>query len=379
MVDYEYPVGIPTHFSLLGSSASDKREDGALPPDAKCGIYNVEYTAPLNIAHSMSPTRESGALKWNLGVGSGWYSSVDVDNMLSCGYIVSIKEGYYWTKTAPIFRDYINDLFKAKQESKKGTATYTLAKLFMNALYGKTIQRPIYTQTALISSNLEFWKFWAVNTIDQMTKVGDRWHLAGNPRDGKTRAECITKPTHLGVFILAYSRKIMMNYMKEANPSFTSGSEDFYYTDTDSLQMHAKNAHVIKRFGDTSLGGITDDLGDARILRGIWVAPKLYALEYVKESTGTTLHYHIRGKGLNIESLNIGSFESMNCGESLISIRPFMMKKVHIKRTSNESEIEQFSILYKENISKVVNKTPWAGRSFCESGMSVPLLGVALY
>jgi len=372
MAKYEYPVG-----DCIKLSDTDIASN-MLPADAKIGIYEISYIANKNLAHAVGGRRdETGKLWWDLTDSRGWYSSVDVEDMIANGYKITYHSGYYWTQTAPIFADYINELFADKAKAEKGTATYTLAKLFMNALYGKMIQRPIYTKSAIIQTNSEYWKFWGQNTVNELTEVGKYYHISGSPRDEQKQEKCITKPTHLGVFILAYSRRIMLNYMKEANPYFDCAlryssndrkeqlANDFYYTDTDSLQMHVSSVKRIARLGDKTLGGITDDLGDARILRGIWVAPKLYMLEYVKRGD-SKLHYHFRGKGLSNALLSVKAFESMGCGESLTSIRPFQMKRVHVKRTSYEvnDEIGQFSILYAENVSKTVNTTAWAGRCF---------------
>ena len=46
-----------------------------------------------------------------------------------------------------------------KKDSKKGTAQYTLAKLMMNGLYGKTIQRPILDENIIIRLQEEFIKY----------------------------------------------------------------------------------------------------------------------------------------------------------------------------------------------------------------------------
>jgi len=122
--------------------------------------------------------------------------------------------------------------------------------------------------------------------------LGDTWVVSGTSKDEEIYEKCITKPTHLGAFILAYSRRIMLEYIKEANPHFDDVDEekkienDFYYTVTDSLQIHAKNAKMIKSLGCKDLGGITDDLGDdCKIIRGLWIAPKLYMLEYIKKNS----------------------------------------------------------------------------------------------
>jgi hypothetical protein len=268
---------------------------------------------------------------------------------------------------------------------------YTLAKLGMNGLYGKNLQRPIFTNTAVIKSTSEYWKFWGENVVQDVTAMSESlWHVSGSPRSADETADCITKPTHLGAFILSYSRRIMWNYMKQANPYFDISHDpspenkklqkenDFYYTDTDSIQMKQTNAHLIPDLGRKSLGGITDDLGDnCKVIRGLWIAPKLYMLEYLrKDKDGqVSVHHHFRGKGLNTQALNCGAFEAMAKGNALVNTRDFSMKKINISRNSKQKDIPMFSIIHNsgqdQGLTRTVNKTPWAGRKF-SGNTSVP-------
>jgi hypothetical protein len=381
---YEYPIGdcleLPPNAGLTG----------------KMGIYYIKYEANKNIAHSIGGRREDGALKWDLKDSEGWYTSIDIEDMLKYNYKVDIIRGWYWLETACVFKEYIEELYKKKgaeaAAGRKGSVKYTLAKLWMNGLYGKNIQRPIYTNTVMINSTEQYWKFWGEHTVTELTPIETpdkvMWMVSGNPRLIQKKEKCITKPTQMGAFILAYSRRMMLNYITEANPAFEHDgteagkaeqmSNDFYYTDTDSLQMHMKQANLIKRLGDKTLGGITDDLGDGcKIIRGIWIAPKLYSLEYVKKGD-CSIHYHLRGKGLDKRKLKPEHFIQMDEGGSIPNTKEFQMKKIHTTRNSKQKEVPQFSILHykKENdfsrLTRTVNKTKWNGRDFIEGG-SIPM------
>ena len=107
-------------------------------------------------------------------------------------------------------------------------------------------------------------------------------------QDEEKLASKISKPCYLGSFILGYSRRIMLDYLKKSNPYFDSCDlkQQFenspYYTDTDSIQIHAKNMKGLVM--DNEIGGISDDLGEnCKILYGGWIAPKLYFLEYAEK------------------------------------------------------------------------------------------------
>jgi uncharacterized protein YprB with RNaseH-like and TPR domain len=412
MAKFEYPIG-------------ECKESEGNKMMGKMGIYLINYITNKNLIQPILGRRDiDGSLRWDLKDSTGYYTSIEIEDAKANGYTIEIINGYYWENTAFIFKDYIEKLFHDKDEEakagNKGSPYYQLCKLFMNGLYGKNIQRPIYTNTKMIKSSLEYWKFWGTNDITDLIPIendsGEKmWYVSGTPKNILEREECITKPTQLGAFILAYSRRIMVGYMKEANPHFDSTDQkastnnDFFYTDTDSLQMKSDNSKLMKRLGDKSLGGITDDLGDAKIVKGIWIAPKLYMLEYVtpdflkpisdkekgeclcgcnyqspcqstRMKNGTILtikngikfHYHLRGKGLNKDSLNEEAFNNMNNGGSLTSVRPFQMKKIHVKKNSNQQTIPSFSIMHISNIEKTVNVTKWVGRNFIYDNISIP-------
>lgn len=375
MAKYEYPTGECYKYDI-----NKPTEKGVM------GIFKIKYETNKNCQHSIGGRRENESLKWDLKdeINGAWYSSVDIDDMLNNGYNVEYLEGWYWTKKEYIFKDYIEDLFKKKEQSAKGSVEYSLAKLFMNALYGKTIQRPIYSKNEIVKSNSHYWKFRNDNYIKEIHELGTDIVLIGEPRNVIKLEKCISKPTHLGSFILAYSRRIMLNYMKEANPYFNSQDvsnrvkNDFYYTDTDSLQMHINNARLMSNFGGKKLGCIDDDLGGGKIIRGLWIAPKLYMLEYLNNKN--EIHYHFRGKGLTNDSLTVDVFEKLDSGKTFTDTRKFQMKKINIKRNSTQEDIPQFSIIHynstninhKSRLTRTVNETKWAGREFINANDSVP-------
>lgn len=373
MANYPYPVGLC--YKLEGSEMK-----------GEMGIYDIEFKTNKNLQHSIGGRRTPSGLKWDLEDGGGVYTSVDIEDMIANGYYVKIKSGYYWLETAYIFKDYINDLFKKKNESKKGSVEYQLSKLYMNALYGKLIQRPIYNRSEVIRNNTDYWAFYSKNIITDVESVGPYWILTGYSRMMEGLENCINKPTHLGSFVLAYSRRIMLEYFKESNQYFDSPNveqrinNDFYYTDTDSIFIHASNANSIKRLNDHTLGGMSNDLGTgSKIIVGLWIAPKLYAIGYVKEGSNN-LHYTFRGKGLCSTNLNWKSFEEMNAGSSMKDVRDFSMKRVNYKRSGTQQDIPQFSILHysknndrhRSRLTRVVNTKQWDGRMFINDNQSIP-------
>jgi hypothetical protein len=243
------------------------------------------------------------------------------------------------------------------------------------------IQRPIDEKSKWIKTNAQFWKFFNKHTITGLEYIGDQMFIRGVPRDESAITKSITKPSYLGSFVLGYSRKIMLNYMKQCNLYFASTpiqstasnkqiDNDIFYTDTDSLQIHARN--IIEQ--SKELGGITDDLGrGCKILRAFWIAPKLYMLEYIKQGS-TKLYYHFKGKGGDSSKLNEILYEQMNEGKSIEMYRDFQMKKIHLNRNSKQQHIDTFSILHceREKTLRVLNTKKWDGRFCMDSNQSLP-------
>jgi hypothetical protein len=145
-----FPTGTPMH--LNPNTPSVMLYNTSIQEGEKCpvGIFRIEYVTNID---GILPRREEGRLIWDLKDHTGIYNSVDIDNALELGYKVKLIEGYYWMKTENVFDNYI-----FKKNAKKGSAQYTLAKLMMNGLYGKTIQRPILDENVIIRLNEEFIK-----------------------------------------------------------------------------------------------------------------------------------------------------------------------------------------------------------------------------
>ena len=150
-----FPVGIPVKLkSKTITYFNGEMKEGKKCP--KVGIYRIQYTTNKYLIDGILPRREEGCLRWDLKDGEGVYNSVDIDNAISHGYQIKILEGYYWETTEEVFDEYIKYLYDFKKKATKGTAQYTLAKLMMNGLYGKTIQRPILDENAIIHKKEEF-------------------------------------------------------------------------------------------------------------------------------------------------------------------------------------------------------------------------------
>ena len=106
-----------------------------------------------------------------------------------------------------------------------------------------------------------------------MSSVGNTWLVKYLPK------------TKLGVFILAYSRKKMSEHYDKCGNTIDRLP---YYYDTDSLNIHSSCLDKVKI--DKSLGGIDDDVG-GKVIKAIYIAPKMYAFQYI--TPDNKIKYHL--------------------------------------------------------------------------------------
>ena len=353
----------------------------------KMGIYHIKYISNKKLLIPCLPRREASSLKWDLIDSEGIYTSVDIQRALDNGYKVEVLEegGIYWEKTSNLFSDYIDYFYKKKQNSKKGTAAYSTAKVNLNALYGKQLQRPIYDSQETIQDHEALLEILAKGVITDIIEMNnENWVINYTPKETTLLDGQVKKPSQNGAFILAYSRDVMWNYFKQSGGLYSMFNL-FAYTDTDSIQLHINAAKNLK-WGN-NLGDIDNDLGEgAKIIRGIWVQPKLYMLEYVKKEDYPKRHQHFRGAGLNLAKLDEGVFDLLSRGKVKISIAPdFQIKKNalsnKIRRIKNgvvqyvESKIftlyhitnRDKDLLENKVLEKTIGGKLWAGRNFIDN------------
>jgi len=126
MWNFKYPTGKPK-FTLKYMSD-------------KIGYYECKVIKPKDIKYPVCNDKIYNS--YNLfDVDKVVYNSVDIEQMRKYNYKVIIKSGYYWETSDYIFRDYIEEFYNVKKNSEKGSPQYGNAKLMLNSIYGKTLQR----------------------------------------------------------------------------------------------------------------------------------------------------------------------------------------------------------------------------------------------
>jgi DNA polymerase elongation subunit (family B) len=272
MLPTSYPVG-PHRQSL------DPLEDFS---SGLFGIFHVRYTPNRAISVPILPRRNNG-LDWDLLPGTGWYTNIDLLNAVEFGYDIEFTgRAYVWDQTTnDLFTEFIDRYFEMKKlATRDGNKVIRLySKISMNSLYGKLQQRPFDTVQLWSNDGKEIQDFLSDKTLDDLHLFEDAnlWMVTAKKSDANLVAS-VTKPLHIGAFILSYSRRLYLEYLKIIDPTLTR-PDLFIYTDTDSFFVSGKDYKKLQEanvFGE-DIGMLSNDIAnDGLITHFIAFAPKTY-------------------------------------------------------------------------------------------------------
>lgn len=283
-VDREFPVGI-----------SEWRQDSENQfKQNKIGFYKIRFSPPKNLRVPILPRhKQDGGLEWSLYDGEGVYTSVDIKSALKHNYkITFIGDCLVWEKTSSLlYNEYVNKWYETK--SKCSGSLQKVAKLLLNGLTGKMNQKPITSETKFINSYEEFIEY--IQDCDDLdfTNLSNEYPLLVEVNNKKLEADNIKKPNHLGAFIYAYSRSIMLNFMEAIDPTLTTCM--YLYQDTDSMLVDAKSYDILYCKGlicdkeNPKLGFLCNDLHKKdcpypKVIYSKFLAPKTGRVEYIDKN-----------------------------------------------------------------------------------------------
>jgi hypothetical protein len=340
----------------------------------KVGFYEVNFTCPRNITVPILPRKKliGGkplGIEWSLEQGTGIFTSIDLQNAISMGYNIEfINKCLVWDKSESIFKGYVDKFYKIKEDAEKegNEVKRNVAKLFLNSLYGKTLQKANSQTTKIINSVWEFNEFLTEYNPENYTVLNDNKLLfVGSAKDFSTK---ITKPVQLGAFVTAYSRRIMLTYMKAIDP--TLKSIVFTYTDTDSLHIKGEHYFKLKSLGyikdkqNASLGFLCSDIkNEGVIFYEKNIAPKNYYYCYV-DNNGDIYENNkgvMKCKGIYKKALKHSLFIDEKEQELLFD--GLKRKHINLTKADKEKGINHFSIISNMN-KRTYNKTKWEGMNF---------------
>jgi hypothetical protein len=245
--------------------------------------------------------------------------------MRKYNYKVKVLSGYYWDESEYIFKDYVDEFYRIKKESAKGSPQYGNAKLMLNAVYGKTLQRD--------QNEINF-TFTSKQEIEEgkrsLSGKKGKWKGEIDRKNGtllmtftEDESKHTNKKSYLGAFILSYSKIDMYDKITISNP---------YYTDTDSLYIDTKYSNLFK-IGD-ELGEYSDDY-KGKIIYASFMAKKLKYLEILQEDGSIKKSYTGKGCFNPTEEedkikfkdylLTKKNFKDMFQEKEIVNVRPFKM------------------------------------------------------
>ena len=200
-------------------------------------------------------------------------------------------------------QEVIRDLFeKRAQYKREGNSIQQVMKLIMNSGYGKSIQKPIKTDTKFIPDNkINHYVFEHYHNIDSIKQVAesDIWMITENKQLEKQFNNCI-----FGVSVLSMSKRIMNEVMCLAEDL----KIPIYYQDTDSMHIEHDKLELLSNeyrkiynrdlIGENIMGRFHndfDELPDAYCTFHISLGKKMYYDALANDKGEHAEHFRMKG------------------------------------------------------------------------------------
>jgi hypothetical protein len=361
-INVQYPTG-SSRWSITPKEEFDNN---------KWGIYEVSFTCPKDIIIPVLPRKtESGGLEWSLYDGEGVYTNIEIKNALSVGYkVYFINKCLVWDSTGNVFNSYVEKYYKMKEDSEKenNPVKRSIAKLLLNAMYGKTLQKAIFENTAIICNYNQLLEFFKDYDIKDVSVLSDsKLIMTGTC---KNKEERITKPCQLGAFVLSYSREIMLHFMKVIDPSLKT--HVFTYTDTDSLHILGNHAQKLREKGlikpksEASLGYLCSDVdNEGLIIYENNLAPKTYFYEYIDNNNKIADKENgtMKGKGIPKKVLKHNMYSDYKEKPQVVEFSGLRRKHKNLTKSDIENKLPYFSIINNTQTRQFM-KNEWGGMIF---------------
>ena len=207
-------------------------------------------------------------------------TSVDIQVIVKIGgKVIEIFEGVINRENYKVspFEKVVEKFFELRQKYKDENTEVMqlLVKLIMNSLYGEFLRTDVL-KSYLYKSEM----MWMMTEYDEIVldyrKLTYGSYIVKMKDDEGLQDEVKkvnTLPLQLAVFTLSNSKRIMINFI-HANDGFYTN--DFYYTDTDSLYIESKHWDKLNKgglVGKNFLQG-KNDYGDGGVFYGLFLALK---------------------------------------------------------------------------------------------------------
>jgi hypothetical protein len=271
------------------------------------GIFDIEIVNvginrdfPL-IVHRDEETGTNQNINANINMRVDLLQLEDLAHFQQITY--KIKGGIYWSGNRDhSIREVIKKLYNQRAQYKKeGNSIQEVIKLIMNSGYGKSIQKPIKTDTKYINDEkFNHYVYEHYNHINNIKKVDESniWMVSINKQLEKQFNNCV-----FGVSVLSMSKRIMNEVMCLAEDLHIN----IYYQDTDSMHIERdklplladKYQELYKRELIGSIMGCFhndfDELKDAYAVFHVSLGKKMYYDELTNDAGEHSEHYRMKG------------------------------------------------------------------------------------
>lgn len=232
MAEFDYPYGTA---KVVQEGSPEEKMAAFRDARAAGHLFIAEVTMDAgNQRYPLTPHRdENGSVRYPAGEFTGVYTSVDIDEAISQGYVVkAVARMTLWEKRCNMFRGIIEHLYRSRAAYKsQGNSFEYVLKIVLNSMYGK------FRETVKSAA-----------TFAQQPELRGR-RVLGKPLplpNGQTRVTMAIpnarsrKPTYIAAFILSYSKLHMNKLIRKLGP------ENIFYGDTDSIVATIESGRDIK-------------------------------------------------------------------------------------------------------------------------------------
>lgn len=246
MRKYDYPISKPN--IIMSPNKNIYKESN--------GVTFAKIVSPKGLYIPVLPSKikmkNDTKLMFVLGSYEGWWDNHLLRKANEIGYKIEPKKSYLF-ESDYIFKDFVNDFYKIKQNAEKDTPMYLIAKLLMNSLYGKFGQRQI-SESLIKDPFPDPAKYDVKEVIDFDTG----WCKVEEEGKGKMYLP------QIAIHVTAMAQLWLYESLEE----ILAKGYKVYYCDTDSITTDYKSMRTSKELGDWKL--------EKRILSGYFVLPKTY-------------------------------------------------------------------------------------------------------
>lgn len=278
MKSFPMPVGSPIYFE--GDINSVNIPPSTMRGDKPFGFFYAKISAPLNLHKPVLQLRlktTNGVQTVSpVGTWEGWYFSEELLNAVdNYGYKIQITKGYLFNKEN-IFKDYVETLYKIKEENSPGKPNADpckclISKFLLNMLYGRFGMSPDFKNHIILKSD-EAEKYYSDYEVTDVMDFNNGLELLEfYPKEiSDNNSGGCNVSVALSAAVTAYSRVLMCPFKHIKD-------NECLYTDTDC-------AHLLKPLAPEFVGS---GLGKMKLehvfSKSVYLAPKCYGGLYHPE------------------------------------------------------------------------------------------------